>query len=120
MRKGRRDRRGYDEQICCNLMKALLFLAVLATSTLPAIACQEHGESGVVPPRYASKAAAEQAAPLFNCSGAHQMGDKWMPCSEHPTQSDSVAVPPLYRSKAEAEKVAPRFNCTGAHQMGDK
>jgi hypothetical protein len=32
---------------------------------------------------YATKAEAEKAAPQFNCSGAHQMGDKWMPCSEH-------------------------------------
>ena len=101
-------------------MRAVAFLAVLATSTLPAIACQEHGASGVVPPLYTTKAEAETAAPQFNCTGAHQMGDKWMPCSGHPKQGDSVAVPPLYPTRTAAEKVAPQFNCTGAHQMGDK
>ena len=100
-------------------MKAVAFLAVVATSTLPAFACHEHGGTGVVPPLYATKAEAEQAAPLFNCTGAHQMRDKWMPCSGHPKQGDSVAVPPLYATKAGAEKAATKFNCTGAHQMGN-
>ena len=32
---------------------------------------------------YATKAEAEKAASKFNCTGAHQMGDKWMPCAKH-------------------------------------
>ena len=32
---------------------------------------------------YDTKAEAEQAAALFNCKGAHQMGAKWMPCNAH-------------------------------------
>ena len=24
-----------------------------------------------------------KAAKAFNCTGAHQMGDKWMPCKSH-------------------------------------
>jgi hypothetical protein len=32
---------------------------------------------------YATKAEAEKAASKFNCTGAHQMGDKWMPCDMH-------------------------------------
>ena len=32
---------------------------------------------------YASKAEAEKAASKFNFIGAHQMGDKWMPCTKH-------------------------------------
>jgi Protein of unknown function len=101
-------------------MKAFPFLVVLAASALPAFACQEHSGSGVVPPLYATKAEAEKAAPLFNCAGAHQMGNQWMPCGGHPKPSDPVAVPPLYATKAEAEKAAPLFNCVGAHQMGNK
>ena len=30
-----------------------------------------------------TKAEAEEAAALFNCEGAHQMGAKWMPCDAH-------------------------------------
>ena len=30
-----------------------------------------------------TKAEAEKAAEKINCSGAHKMGDKWMPCKNH-------------------------------------
>ena len=30
-----------------------------------------------------SRADAEAAAPNFNCVGAHQMGNRWMPCASH-------------------------------------
>jgi hypothetical protein len=40
-------------------------------------------ETGV-PALYATKADAEAAAKKhFNCTGAHQMGKPWMPCSTH-------------------------------------
>jgi len=33
---------------------------------------------------YATQAEAEKAARLhFNCTGAHKMGDQWMPCAKH-------------------------------------
>ncbi|MFM7676953.1 MAG: DUF3721 domain-containing protein [Synechococcus sp.] len=33
---------------------------------------------------YATQAEAEKAAKLhFNCTGAHRMGDQWMPCAKH-------------------------------------
>jgi hypothetical protein len=35
---------------------------------------------------YATQAEAEQAAKAhFNCTGAHRMGNQWMPCSTHGT-----------------------------------
>jgi hypothetical protein len=40
--------------------------------------------SGGVPAMYATQAEAEKAAKLhFNCTGAHKMGDQWMPCAQH-------------------------------------
>ena len=63
-------------------MKRLLLFA-FATACLPSVACAQHNSSGAVPAMYATKAEAEKAAPKFNCTGAHQMGDKWMPCSNH-------------------------------------
>jgi hypothetical protein len=33
---------------------------------------------------YATQAEAEKAAKLhFNCTGAHNMGNQWMPCAQH-------------------------------------
>ena len=40
--------------------------------------------SGGVPAMYATQAEAEKAAKLhFNCTGAHRMGNQWMPCTQH-------------------------------------
>jgi hypothetical protein len=40
--------------------------------------------TGGVPALYATKAEAEAAAKkYFNCTGAHQMGNQWMPCTTH-------------------------------------
>jgi hypothetical protein len=109
----------YPAQTSARQMKRLL-LVLLATAALPVAACQEHAKAGATPPLYDSKAEAEQAAPKFNCTGAHQMGAKWMPCDGHKEAGNSGSVLPLYGTKAEAEKDASKFNCTGAHQMGDK
>jgi len=40
--------------------------------------------SGGVLAHYRTQAEAEKAAKLhFNCTGAHKMGDQWMPCAQH-------------------------------------
>lgn len=40
--------------------------------------------SGGVPALYRTQAEAEKAAKLhFNCTGAHKMGNQWMPCDKH-------------------------------------
>ena len=109
----------YSAPNIANTMNRLLLIA-LATTCVPSIACAQQSTQGAVPAMYATKAEAEQAAPQFNCSGAHQMGDKWMPCVNHPQKNAASGVPPMYATKAEAEKAAPQFNCSGAHQMGDK
>ncbi len=36
-----------------------------------------------VPLLFDNKAQAEKEAYRFGCEGAHQMGDKWMPCRMH-------------------------------------
>jgi hypothetical protein len=63
-------------------MKRLLLLA-LASAWLSSSAWAQHATQGGVPAVYATKAEAEKAASKFNCTGAHQMGDKWMPCAKH-------------------------------------
>jgi len=40
--------------------------------------------SGGVPALYPTQAEAEKAAKQhFNCTGAHKMGNQWMPCAKH-------------------------------------
>ena len=63
-------------------MKQLLLIA-LASACLTSAARAQHANQGAVPAMYATQAEAEKAASKFNCSGAHQMGDLWMPCSSH-------------------------------------
>ncbi|MEB3256732.1 MAG: DUF3721 domain-containing protein [Cyanobacteriota bacterium] len=44
---------------------------------------QKTPTDSAVPATYATRAEAEKAAKLFHCTGAHQMGDRWMPCDRH-------------------------------------
>ena len=58
---------------------------------MPQVACAQHSQPGSTPELYATKAEAEAAAKQFNCTGAHAMGDKWMPCDHHPGSSQVPA-----------------------------
>ena len=56
----------------------------LLCSWMPTEALAQKASSGsAVPATFATKAEAEKAAKQFHCTGAHQMGDKWMPCDRH-------------------------------------
>ncbi len=47
------------------------------------LAAPAAGTAGV-PALYPTQAEAEKAAKLhFNCTGAHKMGNQWMPCAQH-------------------------------------
>jgi hypothetical protein len=47
------------------------------------LAAPAAGSAGV-PALYPTQAEAEKAAKLhFNCTGAHKMGNQWMPCARH-------------------------------------
>ncbi|MFM7236195.1 MAG: hypothetical protein ACKOYK_05400 [Cyanobium sp.] len=51
---------------------------------MPTEALAQKASSGrAVPATFATKAEAEKAAKQFHCTGAHQMGDRWMPCDRH-------------------------------------
>jgi len=45
---------------------------------------------------YDTKEDAELAAKLIGCEGAHQMGDKWMPCAQHMEMEVDVTSLPDY------------------------
>jgi hypothetical protein len=61
-----------------------LAILLLLSSLVPMAAWAQKPSSGsAVPATYATKAEAEKAAKQFHCTGAHQMGDRWMPCDGH-------------------------------------
>ncbi len=46
-------------------------------------ACASAPKKNSIPGLFDTKLEAEKAAENFNCIGAHQMGEKWMPCKQH-------------------------------------
>jgi hypothetical protein len=64
------------------LGSAIVSIISLAASSVVGATAQAN--TGGVPALYATKAEAEAAAKQhFNCTGAHQMGNQWMPCTTH-------------------------------------
>ncbi len=64
-------------------MKNLLPIALTCSAYL-LIGCSPIAKKNGIPSMFNTKLEAEQAAEKhFDCFGAHQMGDKWMPCEKH-------------------------------------
>ena len=51
--------------------------------------CSGNSQTNRTPALFETKAEAEKAAKDFNCTGAHKMGDKWMPCQSHADQKEA-------------------------------
>ena len=64
-------------------MTRVVVAALLLMGLLAAGASAQQAPSKGVPALYPTKAEAEKAAGFFHCTGAHPMGDKWMPCAKH-------------------------------------
>ena len=47
------------------------------------VGCKLKDSEDKIPSIFNTKIEAEQAAKNFNCTGAHKMGNKWMPCKSH-------------------------------------
>ena len=60
-----------------NFLHAYFFVAVLL------VGCSTESSKNKIPALFDTKVEAEQAAKNFNCTGSHEMGDKWMPCESH-------------------------------------
>jgi len=50
--------------------------------------CSDNPKTNGTPALFETKAEAEEEAKDFNCTGAHRMGDKWMPCQSHSANED--------------------------------
>jgi len=58
--------------------------SAIGLATASVLGTTAQANTGGVPAMYATKAEAEAAAKKhFNCTGAHQMGNQWMPCATH-------------------------------------
>ena len=51
--------------------------------------CSSNPKTNGTPALFETKAEAEEAAKDFNCTGAHKMGDEWMPCKSHADHEES-------------------------------
>ena len=64
-----------------NFIALIPFLSIIILS----LGCSnKRVEKGIkMPMLFDTKEEAEKEAYKFDCEGAHQMGDKWMPCRMH-------------------------------------
>ena len=63
-------------------LKSILYTITLSTS-FSLIGCLDNSQKNGTPSLFETKIEAEKAAKDFNCTGAHRMDDKWMPCKSH-------------------------------------
>ena len=65
-----------------------LVTTIIISLSFSLIGCSGNSLSNRTPALFETKAEAEKAAKDFNCTGAHKMGDKWMPCISHNAHED--------------------------------
>ena len=65
-----------------NKIKSIISTSILSISFL-LVGCSDNSQGKGTPSLFDTKREAEKAAKDFNCTGAHRMGDKWMPCKSH-------------------------------------
>ena len=65
-----------------NNFKTIFSILVLSLS-FSLIGCSDNSKESRTQSLFLTKAEAEKAAKDFNCTGAHKMGEQWMPCKSH-------------------------------------
>ena len=60
-----------------------IFTTIIISISFSLMGCSGNSQTNGTPALFETKAEAEKAAKDFNCTGAHKMGDKWMPCKSH-------------------------------------
>tara|TARA_Y100001968_G_scaffold302818_1_gene316451 strand:- start:273 stop:485 length:213 start_codon:yes stop_codon:yes gene_type:complete len=65
-------------------LKSLLPTVIIYVPFL-LIGCTINSQKSGTSALFETKVEAEKAAKNFNCTGAHKMGEKWMPCKNHET-----------------------------------
>ena len=67
------------------ILKNSIFLILFLSITILTLGCSNKPEEKEInmPMLFDTREKAEKEAYKFNCEGAHQMENKWMPCSMH-------------------------------------
>ena len=60
-----------------------IFTTLIFSISFSLMGCSGNSQTNGTPALFETKAEAVKAAKDFNCTGAHKMGDKWMPCKSH-------------------------------------
>ena len=76
------------KSIFMNFKKAFIFSQFLLITFL--VGCTSKVEEKT-PALFDTRKEALKAAKSFNCTGAHKMGDKWMPCATHELHENANA-----------------------------
>ena len=71
-----------------NKLKSI-FSTIILSISFSLIGCSDNSQTKGIPSFFNTKIEAEKAAKNFKCTGAHRMGDKWMPCNSHPTNEEA-------------------------------
>ena len=66
-------------------MKSLkpIVSVLVMTISFSIMGCSTNSESSSTQALFDTREEAAKAAKNFNCTGAHKMGNKWMPCKSH-------------------------------------
>ena len=64
--------------------------SIIISISFSLIGCSFNSQTSETPALFETKAEAEKAAKDFNCTGAHKMGEKWMPCKSHVDHESAV------------------------------
>ncbi len=56
---------------------------LVTTISFSIMGCSTNSESSSTRALFDTREEAAKAAKNFNCTGAHKMGNKWMPCKSH-------------------------------------
>ena len=66
-------------------MKSLkpIVSVLVMTISFSIMGCSTNSESSSTRALFETREEAAKAAKNFNCTGAHKMGNKWMPCKSH-------------------------------------
>ena len=70
-----------------NKAKSIISTGILSVSFL-LVGCSDNSQGKGTTSVFETKREAEKAAKDFNCTGAHRLGDKWMPCKSHSTHEE--------------------------------
>ena len=60
-----------------------VFTTIIISISFSLMGCSGNPNTNGTPALFETKAEAENAAKDFNCTGAHKMGNQWMPCENH-------------------------------------